>query len=74
LQAETSYQVAAEWRDKCWKAEEDNRLLRKFIDDLPCDCLDEYGNPFPQVCDRCKVLGRVLDEAAEANSSGAGGG
>lgn len=36
-------------------ADEIERLLQ-FVDDQHCDCFDEYNQPRPNVCDRCKLL------------------
>jgi hypothetical protein len=32
--------------------------LQSFVEQQLCDCLDEYGNPRPQPCDRCQLLGQ----------------
>lgn len=36
----------------------ENEKLREFVADQLCDCYDEYGEKRPQMCDRCKLLGR----------------
>ena len=30
-----------------------------YIRDSNCDCLDEYGTPAPEKCDRCKILEKI---------------
>lgn len=32
--------------------------LHAFIEELPCECHDEYGKPLGVACERCQVLGR----------------
>ena len=32
--------------------------LTQFVEDLPCECHDEYGKAFVRPCDRCLLLGR----------------
>ena len=32
--------------------------LTQFVEELPCECHDEYGNAFPNPCERCRILGR----------------
>lgn len=36
--------------------------LESFVADQPCECLDEYGNPKPKTCERCRLFDRKEDE------------
>lgn len=35
----------------------------RIVEAGPCECQDEYGKPFPNPCERCRLLGRKDNEA-----------
>jgi len=39
------------------KLERRVKELEEFLRNSLCECFDEYNKPFPNVCDRCRLLG-----------------
>lgn len=63
-------QIADKYLEQLDKLHGENARLREFVAGQVCECLDEYGNRKPKVCERCRLLGRIEDEFGTPNQGG----